>query len=144
MPILSRPDLADDLPSYGSLKLYDHSTDKRIFSGDKITLTTDDPHSLPLPSVKLLEMQWVLQRIAAMCGGAEEDDDGFLGDDDDDDYALNVQDQESEEETEEETEAKIPMFSDPAENRPKPKHAEGSANIPPLAIRNPNIQRWGQ
>jgi len=82
----------------------------------------------------------VLQSIAVMCGGAEEDDDGLLGDGDDDDYALDVQGQESEEETE----AKIPMFSDSAENRPEPKHAEGPANIPPLAIRNPNIQRWGQ
>ena len=44
------------------------------------------PFSLPLPSVDLLEMQWVLQRVAAICGGAEEEVSyGFFDDDDDDD-----------------------------------------------------------
>ena len=39
-------------------------------SGDIFTLTTDDPGSRPLPSLELLEMQWILQRITAMSGAA--------------------------------------------------------------------------
>ena len=39
-----------------------------IRSGDTFTLTTDDPESRPLPSLELLDMQWVLQRLVAMCG----------------------------------------------------------------------------
>jgi hypothetical protein len=42
-----------------------------IHSGDTFTLTTDDPESHPLPSLELLDMQWVLQRLVAMCGAAE-------------------------------------------------------------------------
>ena len=41
-----------------------------IFSGDVLTFTTKDPKNLPLPSVELLEMQWVLQRLTGMCGTA--------------------------------------------------------------------------
>ncbi|KIX08173.1 uncharacterized protein Z518_02829 [Rhinocladiella mackenziei CBS 650.93] len=41
-----------------------------IRSGDMFTFTTKDPKNLPLPSMKLLEMQWFLQRLVGMCGGA--------------------------------------------------------------------------
>jgi hypothetical protein len=60
-----------------------------ICSGDVLTFTTKDPKNLPLPSVELLEMQWVLQRLMGMCGAAgwpslDWDDD----DDDNDDSWL--------------------------------------------------------
>ena len=42
-----------------------------IESGDIFTFTTDDPAIRPLPSWELLDMQWVLQRLTAMSGGAE-------------------------------------------------------------------------
>src|SRR3954462_6046961 len=45
------------------------------------------PKNLPLPSLELLEMQWVLQRLVGMCGAAEwpsldEIDDDTVDDDD--------------------------------------------------------------
>jgi HNH endonuclease len=42
-----------------------------IQSGETFTFTTEDPKNLPLPSVELLEMQWILQRLVGMCGAAE-------------------------------------------------------------------------
>jgi hypothetical protein len=44
------------------------------------TLTTEDSKKLPLPSRSLLEMHWLLHRVAAMSGAAEVQD----WDDDDD------------------------------------------------------------
>jgi hypothetical protein len=55
---------------------------RKIESGDIFTLTTDDPGSRPLPSLELLEMQWILQRITAMSGAAGPPE---FDDDDDDD-----------------------------------------------------------
>lgn len=54
---------------------------KIIRSGDSITMTTPDPEKLPLPTWDLLEMQWYLQRVAAMSGVAG-DDEGFYHDED--------------------------------------------------------------
>src|SRR5947209_1019623 len=42
----------------------------RIRSGETFTFTTEDPENLPLPSLQLLEMQWVLQRLVGMSGAA--------------------------------------------------------------------------
>jgi hypothetical protein len=42
----------------------------RIHSGETFTFTTKDPKKLPLPSIELLEMQWILQRLVAMSGAA--------------------------------------------------------------------------
>jgi len=51
---------------------YENGTpSQRIRSGETFTFTTKDPKTLPLPSLELLEMQWVLQRLVGMCGGAE-------------------------------------------------------------------------
>jgi hypothetical protein len=59
----------------------------RIRSGEIFTFTTNDPENLPLPSLGLLEMQWVLQRLVGMSGAAgwptfttDDDDDDTLGD----------------------------------------------------------------
>jgi hypothetical protein len=48
---------------------------ERIISGQMFTLTTSDPKEMPLPSFELLEMQWYLQRVAAMNGVADFPDD---------------------------------------------------------------------
>jgi hypothetical protein len=59
----------------------------RIYSGEVFTFTTKDPKNLPLPSLELLEMQWVLQRLVGMSGAAgwpsldEIDDDSVDNDD---------------------------------------------------------------
>jgi hypothetical protein len=70
----------------------DRSSISRICSGDKFTFTTKDPTNLPLPSLELLEMQWILPRLVGMSGAAGwpslddidddtvDDDDGWLTD----------------------------------------------------------------
>ncbi|EER36787.1 conserved hypothetical protein [Histoplasma capsulatum H143] len=45
-----------------------------LVSGQRVTVNTDDPDKRPLPSWDLLEMQWVLQRVAGMSGAAEPSD----------------------------------------------------------------------
>lgn len=57
---------------------------RSIQSGDIFTLTTDDPESRPLPSLELLEMQWILQRITAMSDAAGTPELDWDWDDDDD------------------------------------------------------------
>ncbi|OCK95594.1 uncharacterized protein K441DRAFT_555677 [Cenococcum geophilum 1.58] len=51
-------------------RISDDLSTPKIKSGDIFTLTTDDPGRRPLPSLELLEMQWILQRITAMSGAA--------------------------------------------------------------------------
>jgi hypothetical protein len=63
----------------------DVRTGDRIYSGHKVTLTTDDPDERPLPSWELLDMQWVLQRLSAISGAAELLDDWSDNDSSDDD-----------------------------------------------------------
>jgi hypothetical protein len=52
-------------------RLDDDGSSPRIRSGETFTFSTKDPKTLPLPSLELLEMQWVLQRLVGMCGAAE-------------------------------------------------------------------------
>jgi hypothetical protein len=66
----------------------DGLTRRPIYSGEKFTFTTEDPEKLPLPSLELLEMQWVLQRLVGMSGAAgwpslNLDDDDSVDDSDD-------------------------------------------------------------
>jgi hypothetical protein len=62
------------------------SRDEHIIrSGEVLELITEDPKKLPLPDWDLLEMQWVLQRLTALKGGANCPA-TVLDDDDDDDY----------------------------------------------------------
>ncbi|PYI34920.1 hypothetical protein BP00DRAFT_422854 [Aspergillus indologenus CBS 114.80] len=50
-------------------------SDTQICSGHKIIImTTDDPQDKPLPSMELLQMQWTLNRLAALSGAAAVDD----------------------------------------------------------------------
>ncbi|KAF7157484.1 hypothetical protein CNMCM5623_001745 [Aspergillus felis] len=57
--------------SIGDACLFDPSTNSMILSGRKIWLETDDPVNRPLPSVKLLQLHWTKQRLAAPRGAAE-------------------------------------------------------------------------
>lgn len=51
-----------------------------IQTGQTFIIRADDPEDLP--SFELLELQWNLLRIAAICGAAEATDEDYLGDDD--------------------------------------------------------------
>ncbi len=67
---------------------------KRIHSGERIDMTTNDPQSLPLPSYGLLRLQWDMQRLLHLSAGAEPVDLSDDSDDDDDGYSLPVLDSE--------------------------------------------------
>jgi len=87
--ILQRPALPVDLDQGPNItKLYNVLTDKKICSGDEISLETDDPVAHPLPDLRLLEMQWFLTRVAAMSGAAEPQDE--FDDDSDDDLVTKM------------------------------------------------------
>ena len=88
--ILQRPPLPVHLNQGPNVtKLYNVQEDKAICSGDQISLETDDPIAHPLPNLRLLEMQWFLNRVAAMSGAAEPQDD--FGNDSDDDLPMATQ-----------------------------------------------------
>ncbi|OJD12714.1 hypothetical protein ACJ73_09310 [Blastomyces percursus] len=53
-----------------NIRIYNCETDERISSGQIITLTTEDPETMPLPDLKLLELQWILHRVFALAGAA--------------------------------------------------------------------------
>ncbi|KAB8276194.1 hypothetical protein BDV30DRAFT_236028 [Aspergillus minisclerotigenes] len=57
-----------------SAKLYNIATDAKLCSGHIITFKTDDPVGHPLPSMELLNMQWVLHRVLALSGAADATD----------------------------------------------------------------------
>ena len=101
--INSEIDLLTETPSSEGLDMVGdgyflarHRNDRslsRIRSGDTFTFTTKDPENLPLPSLELLELQWILQRLVGMSGAAgwpsldEIDDDSV---DDDDNWLIPV------------------------------------------------------
>lgn len=60
------------------LFLLDQTVNK-LRSEDTITMKTDDPTLKPLSSFALLEMQWKLQRLAAMSGNANQLVSIFIG-----------------------------------------------------------------
>ena len=57
-------------------------TRSMIRSGQIFTLTTVDAAEKPLPSMELLDLQWILHRIVAMRGAAEEYESDVDSDDD--------------------------------------------------------------
>lgn len=69
------PEVPDntDISACG-IPLHNIHTGHRIKSGDMVTFTTTDPEKLPLPSMDLLDMQWVLHRFNALSGAAEATD----------------------------------------------------------------------
>jgi hypothetical protein len=79
--ILTSPQSSEGLDGGSKIMLFHFPTKRQICSGEKISLTTDDPITRPLPHLALLEMQWILHRMAAMSGAAEIYDD-FDNDDD--------------------------------------------------------------
>ncbi|PYH36864.1 uncharacterized protein BO87DRAFT_405094 [Aspergillus neoniger CBS 115656] len=88
-------------------KLFNIQTEKALRSGDILTFKTDDPVDHPLPSFKLLSMQWALHRVLALSGAADVTDEEFDPRDPD---ALQVEatDEDNEEEVESETEEDDP------------------------------------
>ncbi|OJJ44922.1 hypothetical protein ASPZODRAFT_144248 [Penicilliopsis zonata CBS 506.65] len=83
--LLVRPSISGPVSAAGDkVTFFNLETDRRVRSDDLITLTSSHPDSHPLPSVPLLEMQWYLQRIAALSGASEEDDEDYSDDDEDD------------------------------------------------------------
>ncbi|OJJ81249.1 uncharacterized protein ASPGLDRAFT_133189, partial [Aspergillus glaucus CBS 516.65] len=59
----------DSAPRGG--KLYNTETELKIASGEEITFHIEDPVEVPLPLWELLEMQWIMHRIAGMLGPKE-------------------------------------------------------------------------
>jgi hypothetical protein len=85
--ILQHPSLSVHLDrGPNNTMLFNIPTEKKISSGDPISLETDDPVAHPLPDLRLLDMQWILHRVTAMSAAAEPQDD--FGDDSDDDLAA--------------------------------------------------------
>ncbi|QSS56235.1 hypothetical protein I7I53_04391 [Histoplasma capsulatum var. duboisii H88] len=68
----------------GVVGLWHVPTQLPISTGDHIVLETSDPVNLPLPDSNLLELHWLLQRVAAMAGDAEPQDKTYETDDEDD------------------------------------------------------------
>ncbi|KAE8158947.1 hypothetical protein BDV40DRAFT_274645 [Aspergillus tamarii] len=74
------PDLPSDLKaSPCNAKLWNCDTDQPIYSDQLVTMTTQDPEAMPLPSFDLLQMQWFLERVAAMSGAADVTDEERKG-----------------------------------------------------------------
>ncbi|DAA73589.1 TPA_exp: Uncharacterized protein A8136_4618 [Trichophyton benhamiae CBS 112371] len=72
------------------VKLYNVDTDLRICSGDLIVIKTANADTHPLPDLALLQMQWVLQAVTALAGGAEPLDLEDNSDDESPDMAMDV------------------------------------------------------
>jgi hypothetical protein len=68
----STKDLHNYKGDQGTTSLYDWN-DQPIKSGDYFELQTHNPIQRPLPSFKLLEMQWFLKRVVGMAGAADID-----------------------------------------------------------------------
>ena len=82
MDITESPSIPEDLAELPQhLKAWNVITERKICSGDEIRLETPDPEKLPLPDVRLLDMQWVLQRLMALSGAANVPDDHITDDD---------------------------------------------------------------
>ncbi|KAK9237011.1 hypothetical protein V1525DRAFT_426658 [Lipomyces kononenkoae] len=80
---LSTKNLDQNDGAYDSARAVLYYADKRITSGQFFELHTNDPTTKPLPSFKLLEMQWFLQRVAGMAGAAADIDWEYLDEDSD-------------------------------------------------------------
>ncbi|EGE08769.1 hypothetical protein TEQG_07726 [Trichophyton equinum CBS 127.97] len=83
----TRPSFPSGIGCGRRIRLWNVMTGMEIVSGTLIRISASD--GIPLPDPALLQMQWMLQRIIALAGGAEafeESNDGDDDDDDDDDY----------------------------------------------------------
>ncbi|KAL2833528.1 hypothetical protein BJY01DRAFT_253492 [Aspergillus pseudoustus] len=52
-------------------RLFDCMNNRCLESGDVLTLTTNDPQNLPLPSIEILRLQWFLNRLVSLSGAAD-------------------------------------------------------------------------
>ena len=75
--------------SFFGAKLFDYATEKPIKTGHKFVITTEDPDLLPLPDEDILDLQWHMQKVAALAGAA---DPAELEGGDDDDEMLSIPD----------------------------------------------------
>ena len=73
--LLTPPLSFEGLEGGSHIGLFNLPSRREIYSGDRISITTDDPKTRPLPDYGLLEMQWILHRVSAMSGAAEIYDD---------------------------------------------------------------------
>ncbi|KAL4904161.1 hypothetical protein BDW74DRAFT_179253 [Aspergillus multicolor] len=79
IPMTTFPRLPSTLDHVGnSTFLFNCLTERPIRSGDEITMSTTDPAALPLPSLALLEMQWMLTRVLGLSGLADASVDEFF------------------------------------------------------------------
>ncbi|KAH3592609.1 hypothetical protein KXV95_002432 [Aspergillus fumigatus] len=66
------PHLPSDLNPYEyGIALHDVCNDSPLLSGKTITLNTHDPQNYPLPDTRIIEMQWVLNRVLALSGSVK-------------------------------------------------------------------------
>jgi hypothetical protein len=70
MSLLTAPFPTEGLEQHQDSGLFAWRTKRVLKSGDYFDLQTTDPTTKPLPSFQLLEMQWFLQRVLGMTGGA--------------------------------------------------------------------------
>lgn len=67
-----RPQLREDFcPTEYAVALHNIYNNLPLVSGDYITLETHNPETHPLPDTRLLDMQWMLNRVLALRGAAE-------------------------------------------------------------------------
>ncbi|KDB21405.1 hypothetical protein H109_06653 [Trichophyton interdigitale MR816] len=80
----TRPSFPSGIGCGRRIRLWNVVTGMEIVSGTLIRISASD--GIPLPDPALLQMQWMLQRIIALAGGAEAFEESNDGDDDDDYY----------------------------------------------------------
>ncbi|EAW25653.1 uncharacterized protein NFIA_044720 [Aspergillus fischeri NRRL 181] len=70
-----RPQLPQDLcPKEYGVALHRIDNARPLVSGEEIKLETHNPQTHPLPDTRLLELQWMLNRVLALRGAAEPED----------------------------------------------------------------------
>ncbi|EAW18426.1 HNH endonuclease signature motif containing protein [Aspergillus fischeri NRRL 181] len=90
-----KPSFEESLDGSGkNARLQDFEKGELISSGHKIWMKTDDPINRPLPSVKLLGLQWALQRLASLSGAAAAFDVLLDSDDEENDGMVRLYDSE--------------------------------------------------
>ncbi|RFU28973.1 hypothetical protein B7463_g7352, partial [Scytalidium lignicola] len=99
--IVNVPELPSHLNGINNVKLFNNESEKPLHSGEVIFFKTEDPVKKPLPSMDILDMQWVLHRFTALSGGAELINYTYNSDDPDDYNPYAVFDEEKSDEWDE-------------------------------------------
>ncbi|OAX79243.1 hypothetical protein ACJ72_06438 [Emergomyces africanus] len=66
-----------------NIRIYNCETNEQISSEQVITLTTEDPESMPLPDLNILDLQWKLHRVLALAAAAGYNEDEDYNDEND-------------------------------------------------------------